>query len=949
MNKLFFIVAFALFFISASLTSATVIYTQTWEDGTTSYLTFDAGDQVTFLYESYTFNEDNWVETEINLLFRGDVDEPVEELLYDVSPTGTYGSYTIDTTDFIQGHYIIQGTATDLVNGGNWTSLLEFFVYSDSNDTDNNPPYFLPIEHFVFDLAYMTEEEVLRIADYAVDPDGDTLWYNIDTSGLNTDILDCTMYPDGVGTVACDFYTVGTTSFFVIASDDEFPVSKEVFITIINSSIPEENEPPYFLPIEHFVFDLAYTTEEDVLRIADYAVDPDGDELTFAIDTSDTDTSVLDCALYQDGVGTVACEFYAVGTTSLLVIADDGEFAASKEVFITIINSTIPEENNPPYFDNLERYYSYNIDLEAVNVVDLAQFAVDPDGDDLTFNLDTSLTNPAIVDCDLIDSVLHCDLVGVGQTSVVVSVSDEEYTTYATLYITVFEIPPPNNPPYFIAEPEFVMVLEDGMQSLVDLDTLAVDPDGDDLFFTIQGMSNDGIVSCSIQETTSVLDCTPLQVGATSLRLQVSDGELTAIGYVYIEVISEGVDNRPPYFIAEPEFVMVLEDGMQSLVDLDTLAVDPDGDALSFTLIDYTVDDIVDCSITPETNVLVCTPLQVGDTSLNISVTDGEFSVAGLIHIKVISECDPNQPPQLLNVPDYFLYDLSYNEIKTLIPDVTVHGYDPDGDDLTYSIDTTQTDEEVVVCTLVADSLRCQLKGVGLTTLQLMVSDGELTAQATITVEVIDAVTGPTAIIQGPSTMPAYELFTFDGSASFAAPGKELIKYQWTIRNAQGVMVSRFYGPTMTHALPTQGVYTVELIVVDEDGRSDTAIDSLTITYGESGDEDALIPRNLQVNSIQVIGYDYERARPGDDLQIFVTITNNLGQDIENVRATFFIPEFGIRFKSAALSLDDGDKTTISIFGFVPPHISTGVYYPEVSVVADDVRRSKIAYLEVTD
>jgi hypothetical protein len=949
MNKLFFIVAFALFFISASLTSATVIYTQTWEDGTTSYLTFDAGDQVTFLYESYTFNEDNWVETEINLLFRGDVDEPVEELLYDVSPTGTYGSYTIDTTDFIQGHYIIQGTATDLVNGGNWTSLLEFFVYSDINDTDNNPPYFLPIEHFVFDLAYTTQEEVLRIADYAVDPDGDALWYNVDTSGVNTDILDCAMYPDAVGTVACEFYAVGTTSFFVIASDDEFPVSSQVFITIINSSIPEENEPPYFLPIEHFVFDLAYTTQEEVLRIADYVVDPDGDDLTFAIDTSATATSVLDCALYQDAVGTVACEFYAVGTTSLLVIADDGEFAVSKEVFITIINSTIPEENNPPYFDNLEQYYSYNIDLEAVNVVDLAQFAVDPDGDELTFGVETAFTNPNIVDCSLDDTILHCELVGVGQTSVLVSVSDGEYTAYATVYITVFEIIPPNNPPYFIAEPEFVLVLEDGAQSLVDLNTIAVDPDGDELFFTIQAMSNDGIVSCSIQETTSVLTCTPLEVGETSLRLQVSDGELTASGYVHIKVISEGGANRPPYFIAEPEFVLVLEEGTQSLVDMDTLVVDPDGDALSFALVNYSVDGVVDCSSTPETNVLVCTPLQVGAATLTVSVTDGEFTVEGLIHVTVISECEPNHPPQLLNVPDYFIYDLSYNEIKTLIPDVTIHGYDPDGDDLTYSIDTTQTDEDVVVCTLVADSLRCQLKGVGLTTLQLIVSDGQLTAQATITVQVIDTVTGPTAIIQGPSTMPAYELFTFDGSASFAAPGKELIKYQWTIRNAQGVMVSRFYGPTMTHSLPSQGVYTVELIVVDEDGRTDTAVVSLTITYGEPGDDEWVPNKNFQVNSIQVIGYEYERASPGDDLQIFVTVTNHLGRDVEDVRATFFIPEFGIRFKSAALSLDDGDKTTISIFGFVPPHISTGVYYPEVSVVADDVRRSKIAYLEVTD
>ncbi|MCF7799143.1 PKD domain-containing protein [Candidatus Woesearchaeota archaeon] len=648
MKKLLVVfLAMAFMLVSASVASATLYYAQTWEDDTVNYISVDAGVPVTFVYQSYDTIRDNTIQTDINLLFRGEADFPAQDLIDDTSVGGTSGTYEIDTTDLTQGHYIIQGTAINVNNNAdNWTELLEFFVYNDNNvDTDNNPPHFLPIKHFVYDLAT--------------------------------------------------------------------------------------------------------TTQDNVLAVADYARDEDGDALTYAIDTSAMNDSIMNCNLYEDVQGTLACEFYDIGQTSITLFANDGEFPASHEVFFTIIDSSLGA-NSRPYFENLNALYRYDISEGAVTVVDLANFAEDADNDSLTFTIDTTATNTAVVDCNLAGAVLSCNLVGVGNTRLDVIVSDGQLEAKATLYLTVVSEQGINHAPIF------------------------------------QGL---------------------------------------------------------PESIAEP---------------------------------------------------------------------------------------------------------FDYQETFVAIADVGMYGYDEDNDPLTYALDTSNTDADVVTCKLtIANALVCDMFSAGTTSVVLSVFDGKATTSATITIQIVDNASGPTAIIYGPNVAVVDEVLEFDGSASTAAPGKTIVNYQWEITDDNGSTVKLLYGKSISASLAQPGSYIVNLLVVDEDGRSDVASAGLIVTGYASEEVQSTTNRNLQVNSIQIIGTGYETALPGDDLRVYVTVTNDVGYDLEDVKATFSVPDFGVRFKSKAMSIDDGEKVTLTIFGYVPDYVEPDVYYPEISVSADGFHRAKISYLEV--
>ncbi len=836
--------------VSASVASATLYYDQSWVSGTVQYVTVDAGVPVNFVYQSYNDAADNMIETDINLLFRGEADFPVAELLYDTSIGGTSGAYAIDTTGFTQGHYIIQGTANDLVTGENWTTLLEFFVYSDIVDTNNTPPYFLPIEHFVYDIAT--------------------------------------------------------------------------------------------------------TTEDNVLFIADYARDADNDPLTYALETFATNTDIMDCSLYQDAQGTVACEFYNVGETSITIFANDGEFPTTKEVFFTIEDSTDPTRNSRPYFNNLESIYRFNrSDDTVVAVVDLATVTGDPDaGDVLSFALDNALTNSNVIDCVLDGSVLICELTGVGATRLDVIVSDGVLEADATIYFVITETTATNTAPYFIIEPDFELVLENGMQSLVDLTTIAHDDEDNTMYFTLIANAHPSVVDCSISSLTNMLVCTPLSEGTSELTIEVSDGDLSSYGYFNVEVSSNS-SNAAPYFIIEPDFELVLENGMQSLVDLTTIAHDDEDNTMYFTLIANAHPSVVDCSISSLTNMLVCTPLSEGTSELTIEVSDGDLSSYGYFDIKVSSNLngtnETNTAPELLNVPLLISENYSYMSVFVVIPDVTIHGFDADNDPLVYSIDDASTDAGIITCNLVSSTLRCQMFGMGTTSVDLIVSDGQAEDRETIAISITDSVAAPVAVITGPTVVDAYETFSFDGSGSVPAPGESIVKYQWTIKDASGKTVKQLYGKTIFTSLSEGGVYLVTLLVVDADGRHGEFSVVLTVAQNDDKSETHVANRNLQVNSIQIMGSGYETAAPGDDIQVYVTITNNVGYDLDNIKATFSVPDFGIRFKSKATSIDDGEKVTLSIFGYVPDYVESDVYYPEISVSAEGFHRAKLGYLEVRE
>jgi PKD repeat protein len=113
-------------------------------------------------------------------------------------------------------------------------------------------------------------------------------------------------------------------------------------------------------------------------------------------------------------------------------------------------------------------------------------------------------------------------------------------------------------------------------------------------------------------------------------------------------------------------------------------------------------------------------------------------------------------------------------------------------------------------------------------TLTVTDNDG-LTGQTTRTVtidEIIQIELPPTAVMNAPGSGSVNQNLVFDASDSSDSDGT-IVAYTWDFGDGA---VESGPTPTSSHSYAEPGVYTVTLIVVDDDGLSNTATQTVTIT-----------------------------------------------------------------------------------------------------------------------
>ena len=103
----------------------------------------------------------------------------------------------------------------------------------------------------------------------------------------------------------------------------------------------------------------------------------------------------------------------------------------------------------------------------------------------------------------------------------------------------------------------------------------------------------------------------------------------------------------------------------------------------------------------------------------------------------------------------------------------------------------------------------------------------------------------------------------------------------------------------------------------------------------------------IKVLSFSIRGFDESRVYVGGDFEMEAVIENIAGTDLDDVRMTFYLPEYGIKFKSSARDFEDGERKTLTVVGYMPYDIEPNVYYPLIGVSDDHIRRVKVGYLEV--
>ena len=429
---------------------------------------------------------------------------------------------------------------------------------------------------------------------------------------------------------------------------------------------------------------------------------------------------------FQYGFGSIDTTGFAPGTYFIFGTATDSYNSYTDYVSFDVLSS-----NNAPYFDSLDSYYSYPINWANVNVVDLANFGADADGDPLTYSISAS-TNPSVATCNLVGTVLNCDLNSVGTTTVDVTVSDAYDSTTQTLTIEVT----PNTAPVFDSSmpSSYTFPLLPSVVDVVDLANYASDAENDPITYYVDTSSTDTSVisSCNIVSG-STLQCTWSGLGTTTVDVIAYDGVLSTTQTLSITVTPVG--NTAPVFVNMTQFYQYpVSQASATVVDLANFAYDAQADPLTFSMTPSTDASIADCSLTG--SVVTCNfPGNLGIASVDVTVSDGSLSTTVTLYVNVYDYVGNNTAPYFVNMSQFYMYDIAMGGATIDIN----HGFDAEGNPLSYYLDTGFTDPAVLSCNLVGTDVDCTFNGLGLTTFDAIVSDGVLSTVQEIHVLVYDS------------------------------------------------------------------------------------------------------------------------------------------------------------------------------------------------------------------
>ncbi len=473
---------------------------------------------------------------------------------------------------------------------------------------------------------------------------------------------------DGDGLV---FTLLDNKSFVTLSSNGDLflnPAHKDIGVYALKFRISDGKEPVEAMLNITVVADpkpptwtqnpINYTTVARVpfsKNLADKVTDVDGDPITFTKKSGPAWLSVS-----PSGIINGTPKDADIGTNNFVITAKNLSTGADADVIITVIqgNKDPYWTQNPLILPNATsgKAYSQNV----------SSFAGDPDNQPLTFS--------KISGSDWLNVSTSGQLIGtpdnshIGLNKFTVRVTDPD-GAFADTEVQI-RVEKPNRPPRWTQDPVQLGDTSSEKPFTFSLVGKAVDDDGDILTFKlINGPAWMNVaVDGTITGTPAATD-----LGDYTAVFEVSDGKVAVQAGGVGRVLKK---NDPPTINQANLAFTVREREVRSLsINDPSMVFDPDGDTLTFTLIDTS--NWVTLSSSGD---LVMKPLHqhIGDHTFKFKVFDGKLTSNGTINIKVIA--DP-QAPQWLQNPVRLQATVRQPFSETLADKVK----DPDGLPVTFT------------------------------------------------------------------------------------------------------------------------------------------------------------------------------------------------------------------------------------------------------------------------
>ena len=669
------------------------------------------------------------------------------------------------------------------------------------------------------------ESFALNVSQFFDDPDGDELDY----TALSANASVATATVSGA-TLTVRAVAEGTVRVTVTATDEEGLSATQSFgVTVerLNRAPVVDEE------IEDRTFDERDTI---VVDVSGNFSDPDGDELTFTAASDDTGVATVTV----DGTD-VTVVGVAPGSASVSVTATDPGGLSAMDAF----DVTVERVNRAPVA--VGEVPPVTMFEGEVFVAPVSQFFEDPDGDTLTYMAESSDT--AVVTASMAGDMITVTAVGAGEATITLTATDPDgLSATQTGEFTVERL---NRAPV-IADTIPHQTVTEGDTLVLDVSDNFSDPDGDTLTYTAE---SDDTTAVTVSVEGAEVTIAGVAVGSAFVSVTATDPDGLSVTQTFDVTVQE--PNQAPVPVDSiPDVSFFVKETFTGTVS--QYFDDPDGDTLTYTA-ESSDPDVVTASISNDTLVLAA--VTQGTVTITVTATDpGGLSATQTAEATVVNRA----PEPVGEIPSLTL--IEGDEFKE---DVSQFFTDPDGDSLTYTAKSSDTD--VLSAWILGDSIMVTALDAGTSTITITATDpGDLSATQTaeITVEEPNQAPEPVGEIAEQSLVKG-DTIKLDVSDYFTDPDGDSLTY--TASSSDDMIVTAAAeGDTVTIVGTGKGKATVTVTATDPDGLSATqeisVLAGAPVPVGEIPDE------ALTVNdTVEIDVEDYFEDPDGDDLTYSVS------------------------------------------------------------------------------
>lgn len=752
----------------------------------------------------------------------------------------------------------------------------------------------------------------LDLSGHFSDPDDDALTFTATVS--DAAVIEASI---DAAVLSVSAAAKGTATVVVTATDTDGLAATLAFAVTV------PNRPPLATgSIDDRTFAVGETAD---LHLSDYFTDPDGDALAFTATVSDPQVA---------GIAVSGSELTATalakGAATVTVTATDGDGMAATQAWI------IGVSNQPPHA--VGTIEGLVIGVDETRTIELSDYFGDSDGDALTYTAATS--NTGVAGVAVSDGVITVTAVARGTADITVAAADADGLEATQAFVVTV----PNRAPAPVGAIPELRLTKGGIRR-VDPTPGFTDPDGDLLAFEA---ASSRVQVAKVWVSNGDVLVRALKKGTAMVTITAKDSEgLDATQHFSVRVKGSGGSNpnRPPEVVGDIH-EQKLEEGDKRRVDAASYFSDPDDDALTFSAESSDTEVVRTTTSGSEIELEVVT---TGTATVTVTAQDAEgLAASTAFGVSVEEGTETNRAPTTLGT----IPDQTFEEDESATLDGSTYITDPDGDDLTYSAESS--DVEVVTATASGSVFSLQATGQGTATVTVSAEDPaglgvELNFRVTVVQSEIPN-RPPTADPIPAQSMKVGITGTIDASRYFGDPDQDDLTFSAESSDS-AVLTATVTGNTLTLTAVAEGTATVTVTGEDPEGLSADTEFQATVTPAGGGNKAPYVTGEMRSwtflkDATYVDGPWFYIRDPDDDfadLDYAVSSSDEAVMTVVRVNPDYHRPGFRMTAKKegqATITLTVTDPDGLSATTSAVQTVGNNPPYTKYNL-ADTVRRSE--------